>query len=96
MAVEHMVWIKFHEHVDEERIGEHLSSLSGLSDQVPGILELKVGENFSHRSGGFTHGMLVRFADRSALQHYAEHPEHVRVANALIADAEVRALDIET
>jgi len=95
MAVEHMVWIKFHEGVGPERVAEHLSNLRGLEGTVPGVLRLKVGENFTDRARGFTHGLLVTLEDRDALRGYAEHPAHVAVAKPLKADAELMAMDIE-
>mgnify|MGYP006310614573 CR=1 FL=1 len=94
MAVEHMVWIKFHDGVSDRRIAEHMTNLERLRETVPGILELTVGENFTDRSGGFTHGLLVRLESRKALERYAQHPDHVAVAEPLKQDAELRALDI--
>jgi len=93
--VEHMVWIRFHDGVSEERIAEHMAGLAGLAETVPGIEALSVGENFTDRSGGFTHGVLVRLESPEALRRYLEHPEHVKVAGPLKEDAEVRAMDIE-
>ncbi|MEX2387843.1 MAG: Dabb family protein, partial [Phycisphaeraceae bacterium] len=66
-----------------------------LKTKVPGIRHLAVGENFTDRSGGFTHGLLVTLESRAALKVYADHPEHVAVAGPLKADAELRALDFE-
>ena len=96
MSVEHMVWIKFHEGVSEARQREHLEGLASLTDKVPGIRELSVGENFTNRANGYTHGLLVRLDSREALKTYAEHPEHVAVARPLMQDAALLAMDIET
>ena len=95
MAVQHMVWIKFNEGVSEQRKQEHLDGLAGLTDKVPGIVSLHVGENFTDRSGGYTHGLLVTLTDRQALEVYAPHPEHVKVAGPLKADASLLAMDIQ-
>ena len=95
MAVCHMVWIKFGAGVSDERIDEHLTALRSLSDRVPGILELSCGANFTDRAQGYTHGLLVKLVDRDALGVYATHPDHVSVAGALRADAELLALDYE-
>ncbi|MFA9477890.1 Dabb family protein [Phycisphaerales bacterium AB-hyl4] len=96
MAVEHMVWIKFNDDVSEARKREHLDGLRSLKGKVPGIEKLAVGENFTDRSGGFTHGLLVTLTSRDALKVYADHPEHVAVAGPLKADAELRALDFDS
>jgi hypothetical protein len=93
--VEHMVWIKFHDNVTAQRRQQHLEGLRSLPGRVPGIIELAVGENFTDRARGFTHGLLVRLKDRAALKTYAEHPEHVAVAAPLRQDAELMAMDIE-
>jgi len=93
--VEHMVWIKFNEGITPERIEEHLSGLQSLAEIVPGIVALKVGENFTDRAKGFTHGLSVTLESKSALEIYATHPEHVAVAKPLKEDAELMAMDFE-
>ena len=95
MPVAHMVWIKFAEDVPQDRIEAHLDALKSLSKSVPGILELTLGENFTDRAQGYTHGLLVVLADKPGLKVYAEHPEHVAVASALREDASLMALDYE-
>lgn len=93
--IEHMVWIKFRTDVTPQRIEQHLAALRSLKAKVPGIVELSVGRSFTDRAAGCTHGLLVRVRSRADLRSYLDHPEHVRVATALKADAEVLALDIE-
>lgn len=93
--IEHMVWIRFHDGVSRDAIDTHLAGLRGLPDKIPGIVRLAVGENFTDRSGGFTHGLLVTLESRDALQRYADHPDHLAVAGPLKRDAELRALDFE-
>jgi hypothetical protein len=95
MAVEHMVWIRFHNAVDESRKQHHLAELAALQSRVPGVVDLKLGANFTDRAGGYTHGLIVTFADRDALENYMIHPEHVAVAQPLKEDADLLAMDIE-
>lgn len=95
MAVEHMVWIRFREGVGAERIAGHLAGLAGLKGKVPGIVDLRVGENFTDRANGCTHGLLVTFEDRAALEAYGPHPEHKKVSGPLREDAELFVMDIE-
>lgn len=95
MTVEHMVWIKFKDGISEQRQQEHLQALRGLVHRVPGIVRLAVGDNFTDRAGGFTHGLLVTLESRDALARYADHPEHVAVATPLREDAALMAMDIE-
>lgn len=95
MPVEHMVWIKFKDGVTAERQQHHLDELATLPDRVPGIVDLCLGENFTDRANGFTHGLLVTLTDRTALENYQVHPEHVAVAAPLKEDAELMAMDFE-
>ena len=94
MAVEHMVWIRFNDGVDDRRIAGHLAGLKGLAETVPGIVDLTVGENFTDRARGFTHGLLVRLESRKDLDRYLAHPDHVAVAGPLKQDADLMAMDI--
>jgi hypothetical protein len=95
MAVNHVVWIKFKAPVPPARVSEHLDALHGLTERVPGIVELSLGANITDRANGFTHGLVVTLQDRAALDRYSAHPVHVEVAAALRRDAELLALDYE-
>ncbi len=95
MPVHHMVWIKFNPSTPPERQQHHLDGLRSLAGKVPGILALHVGENFTDRANGFTHGLYVLLESREALQTYAVHDEHVAVAAPLKEDAELMAMDFE-
>ncbi len=95
MAIEHMVWIRFNEGLDPERIEQHLQSLRSLKDRVPGIRHLAVGPNITDRADGYTHGLLVRLDSPESLHTYQSHPEHVKVAVPLKQDAHLKAMDIE-
>ncbi len=95
MAVTHMVWIKFNADVTPATMNEHLAGLSSLKDTVPGITSLSIGANFTDRANGYTHGLFVVLTDKTALEGYATHPHHVKVASALREDATLQALDYE-
>ena len=95
MAVQHMVWFKFHDGVTPERIAHHMRALQALHTLVPGIRLLKMGANFTDRARGFTHGLLVTFDSRASLQAYSTHPSHVAVATAIRAEADVMAMDFD-
>jgi hypothetical protein len=41
------------------------------------------GVNFSERSRGYTHGAVLEFESREALQAYLGHDEHVRIVQRL-------------
>ena len=60
-----------------------LSSIRKLDDRVPNIVDLPDGENFSERSKGRTHGLLVCVWSRGDLRAYLDHPEHRVVVEKL-------------
>ena len=96
--IEHLVLFKLKADAPADAGDRMLERLSGLRGTVPGILELTCGANFSPRSQGFTHGLLVRFAARADLEVYAAHPEHQRVITETIRPVaeSILALDYET
>jgi acetoacetate decarboxylase len=44
-----------------------------------------VGEDFSGRSGEYTHALFARFEDAAGLREYMEHPAHLAVVEKLDA-----------
>lgn len=93
--VEHIVLFRWNDTATQTEIDAALEGLRGLAGEIPGILELAVGTNFSDRSQGFTHGLVVRFTDRAALDVYGPHPAHQHVVQQLINPirADVLAVD---
>ncbi len=93
--IDHLVFIAVKEDASPEDVEDLISSIRGLKGSVPGVVDLTVGENFSGRSGGYTHGLFVRFESREDLQRYMEHPDHLavvekldRLTNRIVADYE--------
>ena len=83
--IDHLVFLAVREDASSEEIEDLISSIRGLKDTVPGVVDLTVGENFSERSGGYTHGIFVRFESREGLQGYMKHPDHLAVVEKLDA-----------
>ena len=81
--IDHLVFIAVKEDASPEDVEDLISSIRGLKASVPGVVDLTVGENFSERSGGYTHGLFVRFESREDLQRYMEHPDHLAVVEKL-------------
>lgn len=93
----HMVALRLKPSTTAAEADALLDAVRRLPDQVPGILELRCGRNFSPaRAHGFDLGVEVRFPGRAELQAYGPHPDHQRVS-ARIAEicADVCALDFE-
>ena len=95
--VEHIVLFRWKTEATAEQIAQAVSGLRGLKGQVPNILDLSVGENFSDRGQGFTHGLVVRFPDTAALEVYGPHPAHQHIVQTFINPIreEVLAFDYE-
>lgn len=74
-----------------------LRALLDLKSRIPGILQASAGENFSARAQGYSHGFVVRFTDRAALDAYLTHPSHVAVVEQHVKPLSegVLALDYE-
>lgn len=96
--VEHIVLFKWNEATTPDILTTILAALRELPSKIDGIVDLTCGDNFSNRSQGFTHGLVVRFADRAALDAYGPHPEHQAVVQNLIRPnvAETVVVDFET
>ena len=81
--IDHLVFLAANEDASSEDIEDLIASLRNLKETVPGVVDLSAGENFSPRSGGYTHGIFVRFETREDLQGYIQHPEHQAVVEKL-------------
>jgi len=95
--IEHIVLFRWNNATTEEAIENVLTELRGLKNKIPGIVDLSCGANFCDRAKGYTHGLVVRFTNRAALEAYGPHPEHQRVVQNLIKpiSADILALDYE-
>ena len=82
--VEHIVLFKVKAGTTTDAIAAMVQGLKGLAGRVPGVVGLSVGANFSDRNKGFTHGLVVRFENRAALDGYIPHPAHREVVEMLI------------
>jgi hypothetical protein len=77
--VKHIVLFRWTEEASQAAIDSAVAELRGLAGKIAGIVDLSCGTNFSERAKGFTHGLVVQFTDRAALEAYGPHPEHQRV-----------------
>lgn len=95
--VEHIVLFRWNVDAAPDAIESALTELRGLQTKIPGILDLMCGANFTDRGKDFTHGLVVRFTDKAALEAYGPHPEHQRVVQNFINPirADILAFDFE-
>jgi hypothetical protein len=83
--VDHLVFFAVREDASQGEVEDLVASIRGLRDDVPSTIDLAVGEDFSGRSGGYTHAIFARFRDMAGLREYMEHPAHLAVAEKLDA-----------
>jgi stress responsive alpha/beta barrel protein len=96
MTAKHIAWFRFKEGIHEQRIARHMTAVRSLANLVPEVLSVECGASYTDRAGGLTHCIVVTLPDRSALPRYLEHPDHVPIAEALVADiAELRVMDLD-
>ena len=95
--IEHIVLFRWTDEASQEAKDGAVEELRKLKGKIPGIVDLSCGANFSDRAKGYTHGLVVRFKDRAALEVYGPHPEHQRVVQNFINPirGEILALDYE-
>jgi len=92
--ITHMVFWKLREENKAENALHIKKSLEALVGVIPGLLEMRVGENIS--GGEYDLALCSRFADPAALHGYEAHPEHLKV-RAFVRQAVVgrTAVDFE-
>ena len=83
--VDHLVFFAVRDEASQGQVEDLLSSLRALKDDVPSTVDLSVGEDFSGRSGDYTHALFARFEDTAGLQEYLQHPAHLTVVEKLDA-----------
>jgi Stress responsive A/B Barrel Domain len=83
--VDHLVFFAVREEASQKEVEALVSSMRGLSEEISSTVDLSVGEDFSGRSGGYTHALFVRFEDAAGLREYMEHPAHLAVVEKLDA-----------
>jgi hypothetical protein len=96
VTAKHVAWFNFKEGVSEERIEEHLEAVRTLVELVPVVQQIECGPSHTDRAGGLTHCIIVTLPSREALTDYMDHPLHVPIAEALVADVdELRVMDLD-
>jgi len=94
--IAHVVLFSFKPEISEDKISQLMAGLDTLKEKFPTVIDMKSGENFSERSKGLTHGLVMFFQSRKALEDYMVDPRHREMADPVIeAAADVLAFDFE-
>jgi Stress responsive A/B Barrel Domain len=80
----HTFLFQWHPSVTAEMKNRAAREIRALQGQVPGLLETSYGTNISSRSQGFTHGGVMKFRDKAALDAYSPNPVHQKLVDWLM------------
>ncbi len=94
--IHHLVWFKLRDDIAPEDKNFLKQQMIGMTQDIPQIVELACGEDFSGRSHGFGWGLAVKFQSREDGEIYDKHPAHQAfIGRCKHLWSEVRALDFE-
>jgi hypothetical protein len=83
MTVHHMVWLELDAGLSDAQVTEMFDKVAALLKQIPGVLDVKAGRNFTDRAPNITHATLVTLKDKQSLAGYGPHPKHVEAQGLL-------------
>jgi hypothetical protein len=83
--VDHLVLFAVNDDASAEDVEDLLTSIRNLRGSIPNVVDLSVGEDFSGRAKGYTHGLFVRMRTTDDLRAYLDHPHHRAVVEKLDA-----------
>ncbi|KAI9595244.1 stress responsive A/B barrel domain-containing protein [Syncephalis fuscata] len=75
MAVLHIVLLKFKPEATTSERHDILQDINTLS-AIPCVRGIQFGENFTQRSQGYTHALVVQLEQKEDVMAYAVHPLH--------------------
>lgn len=93
--IEHVALFRWKEEASQEAIASALAELRKLKDKIPGLVDVSSAANFSERAKGYTHVLVMRFKDRSALAAFGPHPDHQRVAKNFVSPIRADSLVVD-
>jgi hypothetical protein len=79
----HIAIYKWKPGTSRNTIETAMADIRALKNKVDGVLDIRCGENFSKWNEGYTHAFVVLARDKSALEAYRNHPDHVEAAKRI-------------
>ncbi|WP_028866163.1 Dabb family protein [Psychromonas aquimarina] len=76
--IRHVLLVRFKEDAQPQAIAELQAAFAAIPSKVQGVEAVEWGENDSpeNKNRGFTHCILMTFADQKGRDNYLPHPEH--------------------
>lgn len=94
--IHHLVWFKLKEGITAEEKALLKANMLEMGPQIPLIVNIACGEDFSGRSRGFEFGLSVLFETPEDLKIYDQHPAHQAfIAKSKHLWTDVQALDFQ-
>lgn len=81
----HIAIYKWKSSVTPEEVKKALAEVKALETKIPGITEISWGKNTSKYGEGYSHVILIRADDETAINGYRQHPDHQKVAEKIEA-----------
>lgn len=92
----HIVIWKYRANSDAAAREEHVALLRRLPSVIPVIESFNVGFDVLQLARSYDTGLVAVFRDRTALEAYTVHPEHVKVADfGRLISEHVASVDFE-
>lgn len=77
----HIVVWKYRPEIEPVIRETHVAMLRDLAAIISEVRSLSIGFDVLHLSRSYDTGLVATFDDRSALNAYTVHPEHIKVAD---------------
>ena len=77
--VTHIVMFKFNEENKDSNITQAKDMLNALINQVPSLISMEVGVDFSKQDRAMDLSIITTFKDKDGLKEYAIAPAHLEV-----------------
>ncbi len=91
----HIFGFRWKAHATDAEKQRAARDIRAFHGQIPGLIEVSVGENLSPRGQGYTFAGLMKFRDRAACDAYATHPAHLVLLEWLVPLIDPVELDFE-
>ena len=89
--------MKLRQPIPEERLQALYRECEARFDRILGVLTASMGMSWHPNPSGFTHAIVIRFEDRTKLELFMSHPDHVAAGHLLQSVfSEFLVLDYET
>ncbi|MSQ70136.1 MAG: Dabb family protein [Betaproteobacteria bacterium] len=83
MTILHLVLFDLKDEFSGALEAELFAKTDALLKQIPGVIDIKSGRNFSTRAPNVTHASVMTMKDKESLAGYGPHPNHVEVQGML-------------